>query len=130
MLIDENDLDRFVVRKVIEQTDDRFGNIKTMSNARDALKDIETKSEETNDITLIFLDLYMPLINGFQFVEEFEKLPSFVREKYLIYALTASIDHNDHSRIMRFDSVRDIVEKPLTKSKLTGILQELDAVTR
>jgi len=127
MLIDENDLDRFIVKKVIEQTDKYHFGIKTVSNAVDALLLIEKENDELNHTTVILLDLYMPLVNGFEFVQEFEKLPSSVCDKYLIYVLTASIDRNDISRVRSFNSVVDVIHKPLTKNKLIDVLQQMSS---
>jgi CheY-like chemotaxis protein len=130
MHIDENDLDRFIVRKIIEQTDQYYFAIKMLNNAGDALLDIAHESNGLTNMTIILVDLHMPLINGFQFVQEFEKFPSGIREKYMIYALTSSIDRNDIARMKAFESVQDVLDKPLTKHKLVNVLQRAASVVK
>ncbi|SRR5258708_22579405 len=133
IVIDDSELDSFVTKKAIEYTDKSL-NIKTFDNAQHALDSIRKNhsGENSNISTIILLDLQMPLMNGFEFVEEFEQFPPEVQKKYMIIVLTilTSKRHpNDIYRILNHSAVNRIIEKPFTKEKLLSLLVELNSNT-
>ena len=67
---------------------------------------------------IVFLDINMPLMDGWEFLEEFERLPEPTRNKCYVIMLTSSIDTSDIERARRYSSVIEFVSKPLTKDKL------------
>jgi two-component SAPR family response regulator len=67
----------------------------------------------------------MPIMNGYQFVGEFENLPSEIQNEYRIIVLSATRNVSDISRILSYPSVRSILEKPLTKEKINEVFNQL-----
>jgi hypothetical protein len=70
----------------------------------------------------------MPFMNGFKFVEEFEKFPPEIRGNYLIIILTILSpvsSPGDIYRISNYGAVKSIIEKPLTKEKLISLLDHV-----
>ena len=70
----------------------------------------------------------MPVMNGFEFVEEFEKFPTEVKNNYLIVILSiisSERDHIDLRRKFTYDKVDSVIEKPLTTEKLFSVLSRL-----
>jgi CheY-like chemotaxis protein len=128
IIIDDSELDSFLTRKFLELTYKEVS-ISSFQNAQDVL-DIIGETVESNNLaqTIILLDLQMPLMNGFQFVEEFEKLPSGVRENYKIVVqtvLTPKNDPNDINSILKYGVVKSIIQKPLTTEKLLSLFEQL-----
>lgn len=125
IIIDDTELDHFIARKVITNANSDF-HIESFLSAAQALEYI---MDDTNDqgikIILIFLDIYMPLMNGFQFVEEFEKLDPKIREKYYIVALTSSVEASDINLIKSYKSFRARVTKPVTAEGLKTLLKKV-----
>ena len=125
IVVDDNELDRFVTQNFLKRSDESLI-INTFHDARDVLELIRENSNEPDPVpAIILLDLQMPFMNGFEFVEEFEKFPAEIREKYTIIILTIlSPDNNpgDIFRIYNFGAVKSIIEKPLTKEKLLSLL--------
>ena len=124
IVIDDSELDCYIARKLILQTSDRVS-VKTFFAATDALTDIIIDDAETNKgLTVILLDLMMPEMNGFQFIETFEKLPSGIQQKYFVVALTSSMNRKDLVRLSSYQSIHFVLDKPFTFEKLNLIVEK------
>jgi CheY-like chemotaxis protein len=86
--------------------------IALFSDAQSALKAIEFQIPD-----LIFLDLFMPGMNGWDFIQELES-KSIQSE---VYFLSSSVDSNDRAKALKFQSVKDFLSKPLTFKRLNQI---------
>lgn len=75
---------------------------------------------------LLFLDLNMPEMNGWEFIEEFEKADIQLKEKFSIYILTSSISELDVNRAKDFPSVRNYLVKPLNTKTVRAVLEEME----
>ena len=89
LIIDDNEIDVLVNRRLITLTD--FSeNVIISSTAEEALDFLRrecTSSKHAPD--WIFLDIHLPGMDGFEFIEEFKKLPDFVKDKTRIVVLSA-----------------------------------------
>jgi response regulator RpfG family c-di-GMP phosphodiesterase len=122
IIIDDSELDCFIARKIVAQADKSIA-IKTFQNAQDAIKNIARNTEDSNKGTTInLLDLQMALMNGFEFVEEFENLPPGIKDRYMIVILSSTRNSNDISRILTYSSVHSLIEKPITREKLRSLI--------
>jgi len=128
IIIDDSELDSFLTRKFVELAY-KGASIRSFQNAQHVLDIIGETAESNNlDQTIILLDLQMPFMNGFQFVEEFEKLPPGVQRNYKIVVqtiLTKKNDPNDIHSILKYGAVKSIIQKPLTTEKLLPLLDQL-----
>lgn len=75
--------------------------------------------------SLILLDLNMPVLDGWQFLDEFVKLTP--AKKITVYIVSSSIDEADHQRAAEYESVSDFIIKPITEANLHDILNEVSA---
>lgn len=73
---------------------------------------------------LIFLDINMPEMDGWNFLERLYSLPVELREGCRVIMLTSSIDIHDIMRAKTFSFVQDFISKPLTPEKLNSIAVE------
>jgi CheY-like chemotaxis protein len=127
IIIDDSELDCFVARKIIEHTDKRLV-VKTYLNGRDVIDQIRADFDNRDmPLTIILLDLRMPIMNGFQFVDEFEKLPLDIKRKYQIHILSSTRNTNDIYRILTYDTVISMIEKPFTREKFLTLLMKIKA---
>ncbi|HEY1025063.1 MAG TPA: response regulator [Sphingobacteriaceae bacterium] len=121
IIIDDSELDCYIAEKLIKHTV-KSNTIRTFTLAEEALKYISSSQTETGK-TIVLLDVLMPIMSGFQFVEEFEKMPLEIQEKFMIIALTTSLNKNDFNKIRSYRSVSNLLDKPLTPELLLPMLE-------
>lgn len=127
IIIDDTELDHFIARKMITNANNAF-KVKSFLDASEALAYITADNHDAGiKVILIFLDIYMPLMNGFEFVEEFEKLDKAIQDKYYIVALTSSIEISDINRISSYQAVREKITKPLMAEDIRALINNITA---
>lgn len=121
MLIDDNEIDNLINQKMIEAAS-ITENIYTHTGAKSAIEFL--KNMERLDVAekvlpdVIFLDIDMPLMDGFQFLDEFEKLSDTTKSKCKIVMLTSSINPQDFNRSKKYDNVKLYLNKPLSHESI------------
>lgn len=125
MLIDDNEIDNFVNQRVIENNgfaDKIYTNTNGLS-ALEFLKNLYVQTESLVELLpdIIFVDLNMPFINGFQFIEKFYEMPlEFVRKSKIVI-LTSSLSENDREIAKQLNPDIVFLNKPLTEEALSKI---------
>ncbi len=124
MLIDDNEIDNLINQKMIEAAS-ITDNIYTHTGAKSAIEFL--KNMEKMDVAekvlpdVIFLDIDMPLMDGFQFLDEFENLSQLTRKKCRIVMLTSSINPQDFNRSKKYSNVKMYLNKPLSHDSILKI---------
>ncbi len=72
---------------------------------------------------VIFLDLNMPVMDGWQFLDEFSKIKDKIKDKIDLYVVSSSIDLRDINRAKSIDAVSDYITKPLKSGDFEKILE-------
>ncbi len=124
MLIDDNEIDNLINQKMIEASS-ITENIYTHTGAKSAIEFL--KNMEKMDVAdkvlpdVIFLDIDMPLMDGFQFLDEFANLTQITRKKCRIIMLTSSINPQDFNRAKKYENVKLYLNKPLSHDSIMKI---------
>lgn len=123
MLIDDNKLDNFFHRRVIAKYDSSI-NVIEMLSASDALEYL--KQGETHP-DIIFLDINMPGMNGWEFLEEYKSISDEMRNSMIVVMLTTSENPNERTRAKNHGLLTDFISKPLDKDVLAAIADKFVA---
>lgn len=137
LFIDDDTISLYLCQTLI----DELGiarEVKTFDSPQVALEHIQqhysdcsTQLEACPDV--LFVDVKMPLMDGFEFVEELEKLKTrgVDRSRFLIVLLSASLDERDRQKALLLgDQVFDFLEKPLKKEDVTNLVLKILAHSR
>ncbi|PJE44511.1 MAG: response regulator [Flavobacterium sp.] len=91
------------------------------NDAKIALETIGSQLEKLEDTTVIFLDLNMPVVNGFDFLDEIQKKPNAFSDKLSIYIMSSSVNFNDIERVKNYKIVEKFLNKPINKEIVDSI---------
>jgi len=121
MLVDDNDTDNFISRRIIEIS--RFAiDVEIKNSGKSALEYLENNKENPDRLPeIIFLDINMPIVDGFVFLYEFEKFNDLVKNKCKVIILSSSDNMRDINKIINNDHVIKFITKPLTQTALSSI---------
>lgn len=125
IVIDDSKLDCFIAEKII-QTSGKSESIKTFLQASDALEYIRGMNGAETP-TIMFVDIQMPVMNGFEFVEAFDNLPEDKKSAYTIYMLSSSINENDIAKVRSLPIVKQFINKPLTVDAVKQLFENQEA---
>ncbi len=127
LCVDDDDITLMLSKIVISKAVTFTNEIVTAKNGQEALLFYEDKTPEqsTTKPELIFLDLNMPIIDGWGFLEIFNsnKFEEFHNTKIII--LSSTIDSEDLERSKKYPMVIDFLSKPISKKMLEYLKQKL-----
>jgi CheY-like chemotaxis protein len=119
VLIDDSDIDLFIQKRFLEVY--QFSKkLTSYRSAEEALEKLSSAREQTAP-DVIFLDLNMPNVDGFGFLEGFKALPDEVRGKSKIVVLTSSNSQKDRALAFSYQNVVHFVTKPLKQSDIEDL---------
>jgi CheY-like chemotaxis protein len=121
-IIDDDKLFVFLTKKVIQETN-LVSNIKEFGDGQVAIehfRHIAGNAELLPDI--IFLDLSMPIMDGWEFLNEYMALQPNISKQIKLYIFTSSISPHDVERANSIEAVTDFVIKPLSKDKFVQMI--------
>ncbi|HQF28843.1 MAG TPA: response regulator, partial [Bacteroidia bacterium] len=120
LLIDDNEIDNFINERMI--TSSRFAEEVVVKNSADAaLSHLQSLSDAADFPEVVFLDLNMPVKDGFGFLAEFELLPTELKSACKIVVLSSSISPEDINKASTNTYVFKYVNKPLSEKYLDAI---------
>lgn len=118
LFIDDDEINNFILKEIFEsQYNLKVTFFTEAARALEYLEElVETKSEHLPDI--IFLDIKMPEMDGFDFMDAFKEKGYSQNFSVSIFMLTSSVNHRDISRAGTYKHIKELITKPLTFDKL------------
>src|SRR5690606_583295 len=127
LVVDDDTTSNLICKLIIKKFNPDAG-IELFADPQKALEFIETHYSETPNLkpTLLFLDVNMPVMSGFEFLDEYKKFDAEIRDQFIIYMLSSSIeDFNSQSLI--YPCVSGFLTKPLRTNDLEEIFRVLSS---
>ncbi len=127
LCVDDDPITLMLCKKIISKTS--FSNeIATAKNGEEAIKyfdEIKTIAKTKNRPQLIFLDLNMPVMNGWGFLDSFStsEYAEFHNTKIII--LSSTIDPEDLEKSKKYSTVIDFLSKPISKEMLESLKSKI-----
>ncbi len=124
-IIDDDPIFIYGTRRIMKEVN-FCDNILVFNNGQDAIEGLKELIAQGEDLPeVLFLDLNMPIMNGWEFLEDFEKIPNPNGKKVIIYIISSSIDPRDLERIRNYKMVNNYILKPLSPQDLENVLQDV-----
>lgn len=120
-IVDDDAIFVFVLKKLLEKNGN-FGKMVDFKNGNDAIDILFSKESQLPCV--ILLDLNMPIIDGWQFLDQLED--SELKEQLNVYIMSSSIDRSDIEKSKNYSIVKDFISKPVNADKLDKILSEIN----
>ena len=119
MLVDD-DLDTNFYNKIVLEQAKATNEIVVFENGKEALEYLKNGSDM---VDLILLDINMPIMNGWQFLEHYERLDENRKATIVIVMLTSSINSDDKKKADKLSSIKKFINKPLSSGTIKEILR-------
>lgn len=112
-VVDDDRIYKFTAERAlncIEQID----KIWTFENGAEALKYLQHYRQEAQELPdIILLDIEMPIMDGWAFLEAYQQLEPHLPKSIKLYMVSSSVDPRDHARAAQIQQVLDFIIKPI-----------------
>jgi CheY-like chemotaxis protein len=124
IIIDDDPISILVCETLLKKT--KFAEkVMSFQNGNEGLKFLKNRFEQGEGLPdIIFLDVLMPLMSGWEFLEAYEQLDSLPEKKAHVMMLSAAFDPADRKKAETSPLVTDFISKPITTEILLGMMAE------
>ncbi|MBR9853375.1 MAG: response regulator [Algicola sp.] len=127
-IVDDDPIHQFGMKILLERI--KFSNeVLIYQNGQEAMDALTQLIENGKKLpSVIFLDLNMPIKDGWGFLDDFVEIPHQNREKVVIYVVSSSINPSDQEKAKNYAVVSNYIVKPINKGQLTKVLDDLGLI--
>lgn len=114
LVIDDDPIFQYIAEKIFKKTN-LFEETTCFLDANSALEYL-LQNKDNPDVLpdVILLDIYMPALNGWEFINQYEQISDSLGKRVPIYILTSSVDPKEIARSKSHPSVKKFTSKPMT----------------
>lgn len=125
-IIDDDEVYKFFMKRVLK-IKKIARDVISFADGEEAYNFINKNKENPEKLPdLIFLDINMPIMDGFQFMAEYVKIQAAIEKKITIYMVTSSIDPIDLEHSKKYVEISDFITKPVKADVLKKIINSLN----
>ena len=124
-VVDDDSVYQFTASRTLKATQ-LAHQILQFQNGKEALSFLRDADGARAVPDIIFLDINMPITDGWGFLEEFNQLKARLGKNIKIYMVSSSIDPRDRNRARNYPDVADYMEKPISLTKFSELLLQWD----
>ncbi len=121
-LVDDDEIYQFITKTYFEFDDPRR-NITSFPNGKAAIENLQHASEPNIIPDIILLDINMPVMNGWDFMDEYEKIKTALKKHPSIFLVTSSDNQIDTSKANHYADIKDYIVKPVDNYKIKSIIK-------
>lgn len=123
LLIDDNEIDLFLCKKLMELYE--FSNqVVVKKSCKEALNYMSQVSDNIEELPdFIFLDLFMPVQNGYDFLKIYSEKSLAIKSKCKVIVLSVIINEDEVQKLAKNKDVYTLLQKPLSKEALSGLTE-------
>ena len=123
LVIDDDDINIFIIKKIVEKTGFDIDMV-AKSNGQQAIDYLsETITAQKTLPNLVLIDINMPVMNGWEFVEAYQTLG--IEQNVDLYILSSSVYENDIEKTKSYSTVKGFISKPLSIERLSELIKAL-----
>lgn len=121
-LVDDDKVFQLIASRSIKATNFQ-GRILQFNNGGEAIEHLEKNADNLHEIPdVLFLDINMPVVDGWGFLEDFIHLQPRIQKTIRIYMVSSSVDPRDIQRAQSFEAIREYVPKPISQQKFSELV--------
>jgi CheY-like chemotaxis protein len=125
-IVDDDSVYQFTTTRTIE-ANKLAKKILIFSDGEEAIQFLMDNIGNSEDLPdVIFLDINMPIMDGWQFLEEYVTLKPDIGKKIIIYMISSSVDPIDLERAKKISDISDYIVKPINPEMLKDIILALE----
>lgn len=117
-VIDDDAIYQILINKIIKKSE-MFSNVFSFSNGKDAIDSLNASLKNDADLPdFILLDINMPVMNGWEFMEAFSMIKAVIGKQIIIYIVSSSIAVEDKNKSKTYPDIIGYLSKPVSINDL------------
>ncbi len=125
-LVDDDIIHQFIVKKLVRSIKNYHEKILVFSNGEEAIKHIKSSLERISELPdLILLDINMPIMDGWEFLDQYISIEPNLKKEIKIYILSSSDNPEDIKKAMGYEKISDYLIKPINETQLSSLLEAI-----